>query len=128
VGDLTDQFTMMSMGVDQEHVRSDRLEEQVGKLELELDVEWTVRVHLTEDLRRALNMCTSWADRTIELRRDDNMLRARIEPIPSSSSSESNMDIHWGQGPKYPPDTCWIHWEYRQQVTPMCPVGKSWVY
>jgi len=35
---------------------------------------------------------------------------------------------HWGQGPKYPPGTCWIHWEYRQQVTPMCPVGKSWVY
>jgi len=30
---------------------------------------------------------------------------------------------HWGQGPKYPPGTCWIHWEYRQQVTPMCPVG-----
>jgi len=20
---------------------------------------------------------------------------------------------HWGQGPKYPPGTCWIHWEYR---------------
>jgi len=36
--------------------------------------------------------------------------------------------FHWGQGPKYPPGTCWIHWEYRQQVTPMCPVGKSWVY
>ena len=36
--------------------------------------------------------------------------------------------LHWGQGPKYPPGTCWIHWEYRQRVTPMCPVGKSWVY
>jgi len=33
------------------------------------------------------------------------------------------MPSHWGQGPKYPPGTCWIHWEYRQQVTPMCPVG-----
>ena len=35
---------------------------------------------------------------------------------------------HWGQGPKYPPGTCWIHWEYRQQVTPMCPVGIGWVH
>jgi len=35
---------------------------------------------------------------------------------------------HWGQGPKYPPATCWIHWEYRQQVTPMCPVGIGWVH
>jgi len=35
---------------------------------------------------------------------------------------------HWGQGPKYPPDTCWIHWEYRQQVTPMCPVGIDCIH
>jgi len=35
---------------------------------------------------------------------------------------------HWGQGPKYPPGTCWIHWEYRQQVTPMCPVGIDCIH
>jgi len=81
------------MDVDQERVRSDCLEEQVGRLESELDVERTARVRLTEDLCQALNMCSSWADRALELRQDVNMLRARIEPIPSSSSSESNMDI-----------------------------------
>jgi len=93
VGNLTDQFTTMSMDVDQECIRLDQLEEQVGRLEEELDVEWTVCVCLTEDLCQALDMCSSWADCAIELRRDVNMLRARIEPIPSSSSSESNMDI-----------------------------------
>jgi len=93
VGNLTDQFTTMSMDVDQECVRSDRLEEQVGKLESELDIKQTARVHLMEDLCRALDMCTSWVDRAIELHRDVNMLRACIEPIPSSSSSKSNMDI-----------------------------------
>ena len=93
MGNLTDQFTMMSMDINQERVCSDRLEEQVGRLELELDVERTAHVHLTEDLRRALDMCNSWADRAIELRRDVNMLRACIEPIPSLSSSESDMDI-----------------------------------
>ena len=91
VGNLTDQFTMMSVDVDQEHVRSDRLEEQVGRLESELDVERAAHVQLLVDLRRALNMCNTWADRAIELRRDVNMLRACIEPIPSSSSSESNI-------------------------------------
>ena len=90
VGNLTDQFTTMSMDVNQEHVRSDRLEEQVGRLESELDVERTARVCLTEDLCQALDMCSSWADRAIELRRDVNMLRACIEPIPSSSSSEGS--------------------------------------
>jgi len=90
VGNLTDQFTTMSMDVDQEHICSDRLEEQVGRLEEELDAEWSVCVQLTVDLRRALDMCNSWADRAIELRRDVNMLRARIEPIPSSSSSEDS--------------------------------------
>jgi len=38
------------------------------------------------------------------------------------------LNTHWGQGPKYPPGTYWIHWEYRQQVTPMCPVGTGWVH
>jgi len=78
VGNLTDQFTTMSMDVDQECVRSDWLEEQVGRLESELDAERSARVHLTVDLRQALDMCNSWADRAIELRRDVNMLRARI--------------------------------------------------
>jgi len=50
VGNLTDQFTMISLDVDQECVRSDRLEEQVGRLESELDVEWSGRVCLTVDL------------------------------------------------------------------------------
>jgi len=93
VGNLTDQFATMSMDVDQEHVRSDRLEEHVGRLESELDVEWSAHVLLSVDLHWALDMCTTWVDRTIELRRDINMLRARIEPLPSSLSSESNMDI-----------------------------------
>jgi len=83
----------MSVDVDQECVRLDHLEEQVGRLESELDVEWTAHVSLSEDLRQALDMCSVWADCAIELRRDVNMLRARIEPIPSSSSSKSNMDI-----------------------------------
>jgi len=78
------------MDINQERVRSDRLEEQVGRLELELDVEWSACVLLSVDLCRALDMCTTWADRAIELRRDVNMLRARIEPIPSSSSSEGS--------------------------------------
>ena len=30
---------------------------------------------------------------------------------------------HWGQGPIYPVGTCWVHWEYRQCVTTMCPLG-----
>jgi len=49
-------------------------------------------------------------------------------PVNSFSATAWHFSTHWGQGPKYPPGTCWIHWEYRQQVTPMCPVGKSWVY
>ena len=93
MGNLMDQFTTMSMDVDQERVRSDHLEEQVGRLELELDVEQTARFHLTEDLRQALDMCSIWVDHEIELRWDVNMLRTCIEPIPSLSSSESNMDI-----------------------------------
>ena len=32
-------------------------------------------------------------------------------------------DRHWGQGPIYPVGTCWVHWEYRQRVTTMCPLG-----
>jgi len=48
--------------------------------------------------------------------------------VISDFAAEDHMNRHWGQGPKYTPGTCWIHWEYRQQVTPMCPVGKSWVY
>ena len=99
VGNLTDQFTTMSMDVDQERVRLDQLEEQVGRLEGELDVERTAHVRLTEDLRQALDMCSSWVDRAIELRQDVNMLRARIEPIPSSSSSKSNMDISDNSSP-----------------------------
>jgi len=47
VGNLTDQFTTMSMDVDQERVRSDRLEEQVGRLESELDMERSARVLLS---------------------------------------------------------------------------------
>jgi len=49
-------------------------------------------------------------------------------PAPRCRSRHHVPSSHWGQGPKYPPGICWIHWEYRQQVTPMCPVGKSWVY
>jgi len=48
VGNLTDQFTMMSMDVDQERLRLDCLEEQVRRLESELDVERTARVRLTD--------------------------------------------------------------------------------
>jgi len=90
---LVPSVTTMSMDVDQERIHSDRLEEQVGNLEEELDMERSARVQLTVDLCQALDMCNTWADRVIELCRDVNMLRARIEPIPSSSSSESNMDI-----------------------------------
>jgi len=68
VGNLSDQFTTMSMDVDQECIRSDQLEEQVGWLELELDVEWTARICLADNLHQALDMCNVWADRAIELR------------------------------------------------------------
>jgi len=53
---------------------------------------------------------------------------SRRNPPKSKKKVTLTVHSHWGQGPKYPPATCWIHWEYRQQVTPMCPVGKSWVY
>jgi len=41
-------------------------------------------------------MYNMWVDHTIELRQDVNMLRACIKPIPSSSLSESDMDISDG--------------------------------
>jgi len=63
VGNLTDQFATMSMDVDQERVRLDWLEEHVGRLESELDVERSARVLLSVDLRQALDMCTTWVDR-----------------------------------------------------------------
>ena len=39
-----------------------------------------------------------------------------------------NDSWHWGQGVIYPLGTCWTHCGHRQQVTPMCPVGKNWVH
>ena len=35
---------------------------------------------------------------------------------------------HWGQGPKYPVETCWTHCEHRQQMTKICPAIKCWIY
>jgi len=35
---------------------------------------------------------------------------------------------HWGQGPKYPLDTWWKHWDHSQHVTPICPAIKCWVH
>jgi len=85
----------MVLDVDQEHVCSDRFEEQIRRLEAELDGERTLQGRLDEDLRWALDMCNTWADHEIELHQDINMLRAHIEPL-LPLSSDSDMDISEG--------------------------------
>jgi len=67
VENMVDQLATMVLDVDQEHVRSDCLEEQVGRLETKLDAERKAWGHLAEDLHQALDMCNMWADRVIEL-------------------------------------------------------------
>ena len=59
VENVMDQLATMALDVDQEHVHSDRFEEQIGTLEAELDMEQTSQGHLTKDLRQALNMCNT---------------------------------------------------------------------
>ena len=58
-----------------------------------------------------------------------NQYTPHVPPSPfDKGDPEAGRWTHWGQGPKYPPGTYWIHWEYRKQVTPMCPVGIGWVH
>jgi len=74
----------------------------------------TERISLLQDGQEFLTFLPRWDGATIFI------IRTYLGAKPSIR--------HWGQGPKYPPGTCWIHWEYRQQVTPMCPVGVGWVH
>ena len=47
---------------------------------------------------------------------------------PHSPGEHFHPLSHWGQGPKYPVDTWWTHWEHRQHVSAICPVIKCWTH